>query len=132
MAAAGVEPGLLERRYGMALTLLPDAFEAAAVAVEGGLPTHDSARLMPSGAPAMAASPDAEAWLAVAAARHTSGDTLRMAQRLLDDFRRSLLGPIALELPAERASSAHRPGDQHREHQDRQQHLQGHEQLGGP
>jgi ribosome biogenesis GTPase A len=31
--------------------------------------------------------------------RHTSGDTLRMAQRLLDDFRRSLLGPISLELP---------------------------------
>jgi ribosome biogenesis GTPase A len=43
--------------------------------------------------------PDAEAWLAAAAARHTSGDGLRMAQRLLDDFRRSLLGPIALELP---------------------------------
>ncbi len=35
-----------------------------------------------------------------AAARHTSGDTVRMAQRLLDDFRRSLLGPIALELPS--------------------------------
>ncbi|MEB3322385.1 MAG: ribosome biogenesis GTPase YlqF [Synechococcaceae cyanobacterium] len=41
----------------------------------------------------------AETWLAAAAARHTSGDTARMAQRLLDDFRRSLLGPIALELP---------------------------------
>jgi hypothetical protein len=25
-----------------------------------------------------------------------------MAQRLLDDFRRALLGPIALELPVER------------------------------
>jgi ribosome biogenesis GTPase A len=46
-----------------------------------------------------AAVPDAEGWLAVAAARHTSGDTARMAQRVLDDFRRSLLGPIALELP---------------------------------
>jgi ribosome biogenesis GTPase A len=42
---------------------------------------------------------DAETWLATAAARHTSGDTGRMAQRLLDDFRRGVLGPIALELP---------------------------------
>jgi hypothetical protein len=42
--------------------------------------------------------PDAKGWLA-AATRHISGDPLRMAQRLLDDFRRSLLGPIALELP---------------------------------
>ena len=38
-------------------------------------------------------------WLAAAAQRHTSGDTARMAQRLLDDFRRGVLGPIALELP---------------------------------
>jgi ribosome biogenesis GTPase A len=44
--------------------------------------------------------PDAETWLAAAAARHTSTDTARMAQRLLDDFRRAQLGPIALELPA--------------------------------
>ena len=42
---------------------------------------------------------DPEAWLAAAARRHTSGDTARMAQRLLDDFRRLQLGPIALELP---------------------------------
>ena len=40
-----------------------------------------------------------EAWLNAAALRHTSGDTARMAQRLLDDFRRSVLGPIVLELP---------------------------------
>jgi len=38
-------------------------------------------------------------WLEAAALRHTSGVTDRMARRLLDDFRRSLLGPIALELP---------------------------------
>jgi len=43
--------------------------------------------------------PDGEGWLAAAAERHTSGDTLRMAQRLLDDYRRSLLGAISLELP---------------------------------
>jgi ribosome biogenesis GTPase A len=50
--------------------------------------------------------PDTAAWLAASAARHTSGDTARMAQRLLDDFRRSLLGPISLELPpAERPAS---------------------------
>jgi len=38
-------------------------------------------------------------WLEAAAARHTSTDTGRMAQRLLDDFRKSALGSIALELP---------------------------------
>jgi len=42
---------------------------------------------------------DGSAWLEAAAGRHTSGDTARLAQRLLDDFRRSLLGQIALELP---------------------------------
>jgi ribosome biogenesis GTPase A len=129
--AAGVEPRLLERRYGMALTPLPEAIGAAAVAAEGGLRFQESSLLMPSQAPAMPASPDAHSWLAAAAARHTSGDTLRMAQRVLDDFRRSLLGPIALELPAAPASGAHRSGDQHREHQDRQEHLESHKQLGG-
>ncbi|KEF41739.1 MAG: GTPase [Cyanobium sp. CACIAM 14] len=69
--AAGVAGDLLERRYGVAMGRLPDS---------GGRP-------------------DAEVWLAAAANRHTSGDAGRMAQRLLDDFRRSLLGPIALELP---------------------------------
>ena len=39
-------------------------------------------------------------WLEAAASRHTSADTSRMAQRLLDDFRKSALGSIALELPA--------------------------------
>ncbi len=38
-------------------------------------------------------------WLNLAASRHTSSDTGRMAQRLLDDFRKSSLGSIALELP---------------------------------
>ena len=62
--AAGVAPGLLEARYGVA-------------AIPG----------------------DGDTWLAAASARHTSGDQLRMAQRLLDDFRRSQLGAISLELP---------------------------------
>ena len=43
---------------------------------------------------------DPAIWLQQAAARHTSADTARMAQRLLDDFRKSALGSIALELPA--------------------------------
>jgi len=43
--------------------------------------------------------PDADGWLRAAAERHTSGDTARMAQRFLDDFRRGMLGPLALELP---------------------------------
>ena len=77
-AAAGVAPGLLEKRYGVPLASLPPAVADAAQT------------LLP---------PDVETWLAAAAARHTSGDGLRMAQRLLDDFRRQLLGPISLELP---------------------------------
>ncbi len=81
--SAGVSAGLLEGRYGPALGVL-----AGAQAEEAGAAP---------GAPAM----DAETWLATAAARHTSGDTARMAQRLLDDFRRGVLGPIALELPGQ-------------------------------
>nr|APP88132.1 hypothetical protein PCKR_345 [Paulinella micropora] len=38
-------------------------------------------------------------WLRFAAEQHTNGDLIRMSQRLLDDFRRSHLGRIALELP---------------------------------
>ncbi len=78
--AAGVAAGLLEGRYGVPLL----ALEASGAAGRAGLPP----------------TPDAHGWLQLAAARHTSGDELRMAQRLLDDFRRSLLGPIALEVPA--------------------------------
>ncbi len=42
---------------------------------------------------------DPNQWLAKVAERHTSGDTNRMAQRILDDFRRACLGKISLELP---------------------------------
>ena len=42
---------------------------------------------------------DKSLWLHSAAKRHTSGDIRRMAQRLLDDFRKNLLGNISLELP---------------------------------
>ncbi len=42
---------------------------------------------------------EAHNWLKEVSDRHTSGDTARMAQRLLDDFRRTLLGQISLELP---------------------------------
>jgi ribosome biogenesis GTPase A len=76
VAAAAVAPDLLERRYGVAVPTL----------VMGD----------PAGREPL---PDAENWLLAAAARHTSGDATRMAQRLLDDYRRGLLGPIALELP---------------------------------
>jgi ribosome biogenesis GTPase A len=69
--AAGVGAGLLEQRYGIPLGALPG----------GG--------------------PDVEGWLAAAAERHTGHDSLRMATKLLDDFRCSRLGPIALELPSE-------------------------------
>ncbi len=50
-----------------------------------GLPFHQSC--------------DANQWLEQASKRHTSGDTRRMAQRLLDDFRKTVLGLISLELP---------------------------------
>jgi len=62
------------------------------------VPTAGVASGLLEGRYGMAAA-DVEAWLSAAALRHTSGDTLRMAQRLLDDFRRGLLGPIALEFP---------------------------------
>lgn len=52
------------------------------------------------GVPMAGATEDPAYWLEAAAARHTSGDSARMAQRLLDDFRKSALGSIALELPA--------------------------------
>ena len=42
---------------------------------------------------------DPHLWLINAAQRHTSSDTRRMSQRLIDDFRKSLLGFISLELP---------------------------------
>ncbi len=38
-------------------------------------------------------------WLLAVSERHTSGDTRRMSQRIIDDFRRTLLGLISLELP---------------------------------
>ena len=66
---SGVPVGLLEKRYGVALGSLPG----------GG--------------------PDRESWLLAAAERHSSGDTLRMATKLLDDYRRSALGALALEFP---------------------------------
>jgi ribosome biogenesis GTPase A len=66
---AGASVGLLEQRYGIPLADLPS----------GG--------------------PDCEGWLMAAAERHTSGDSLRMATKLLDDFRCSRLGAVALELP---------------------------------
>ncbi|MBV2352454.1 ribosome biogenesis GTPase YlqF [Synechococcus sp. HK05] len=77
-AASGVKPGLLQNRYGVPLEPLPDSVQS--VQNSGVLP-------------------DAHGWLEAAAARHTSGDTARMAQRFLDDFRRGMLGPLALELP---------------------------------
>jgi ribosome biogenesis GTPase A len=85
VAAAGVSPGLLQARYGPALGALAGAEGAMAAGVARAV--------------ALPPAIDAETWLAAAAERHTSGDTARMAQRLLDDFRRGVLGAIALELP---------------------------------
>jgi len=51
------------------------------------------------GTPLSGETEDPALWLQAVAQRHTSSDTARMAQRLLDDFRKSALGSIALELP---------------------------------
>lgn len=67
---SGALPGMLARRYG-----LPDASLAS---------------IDPS---------DGSTWLAAAASQHTTGDSSRMAIKVLEDFRRSLLGPLALEFP---------------------------------
>ncbi|TGG92589.1 MAG: ribosome biogenesis GTPase YlqF [Aphanocapsa feldmannii 277cV] len=48
---------------------------------------------------------DSHGWLQAAADRHTSGDGERMAQRLLDDFRKGLLGSAGLEHPPGRESN---------------------------
>ena len=52
------------------------------------------------GIPLQGETADPAYWLEAAASRHTSADTSRMAQRLLDDFRKSALGSIDIELPA--------------------------------
>ena len=78
LPAAGVPHGLLERRYGLAVqNSVQDVRNLDGPAFQ----------------------PDAHGWLAAAAERHTSGDSLRMATKLLDDFRCGRLGAIALELP---------------------------------
>jgi ribosome biogenesis GTPase A len=81
---SGVKAGLLQGRYGVPVEAHPSSVQTAqnsSGSLEGFLP------------------PDADGWLRAAAERHTSGDTTRMAQRFLDDFRRGMLGAIALELP---------------------------------
>ena len=82
--ASGADLGALEKRYGVALA--------------GPAPAdRDPTELGP--VPSAAGLPDPDDWLARAAARHASGDALRMATRLLDDFRCGRLGSIALEWP---------------------------------
>ena len=96
-AEAGVAPGLLETRYGVPLGPLLMGEAEGGLAAAGAAGDAGDARLARAAETRLP--PDGETWLAAAAARHTSGDGLRMAQRLLDDFRRQLLGPISLELP---------------------------------
>jgi ribosome biogenesis GTPase A len=91
VASSGVKPGLLESRYGVPLMPLGDLSSDSVQHVQlqaEVLEEEPSPRR-----------PDADGWLRAAAERHTSGDTARMAQRFLDDFRRGMLGPLALELP---------------------------------
>lgn len=120
--APGVLPPRLDdQRAALLLALCDDigqaAYDGEAVAVAflrllDGLQAHPAAGISFSGVLGRYGVPitrledtvaDGWGWLEAAAARHTSGDTARMAQRLLDDFRRSLLGPIALELPPDPA-----------------------------
>ena len=68
--AAGIPANLLHRRY--------------------GIPEDD---------PQDQQGKELSLWLAEASALHASGDGVRMAIKVLEDFRRLALGPIALELP---------------------------------
>ncbi len=110
--ASGVKPGLLESRYGVPVQALaqssvlergPAADHSLATA-QGSVQAVQNPGQLSAGASSLggvpaALCPDADGWLRAAAERHTSGDTARMAQRFLDDFRRGMLGPLALELP---------------------------------
>lgn len=129
LAAAGVEPGLLETRYGLALAPLLAA-DAIAAARDGG-----------SGRPAfrpglLRRRPWSPHRMLKPGWRRRRPAT-RVAIRCGWPSACSMisaapcLGPSPWSCPAERPSGTHRPGDQHREHQDGEQHLQGHEQLGG-
>ena len=91
VASSGVKPGLLESRYGVPLMPLGDLSSDSV--------QHVQPQAKVSEEEASPRRPDADGWLRAAAERHTSGDTARMAQRFLDDFRRGMLGPLALELP---------------------------------
>jgi ribosome biogenesis GTPase A len=96
--AAGVAAELLPQRYGVDWPGPADPAVAGSLAAEAGSGEDDSGKDN-SGKVGGTRELEASRWLQAAAVRHTSGDTARMAQRLLDDFRRGLLGPIALELP---------------------------------
>jgi ribosome biogenesis GTPase A len=98
VAASGVKPGLLESRYGVPVPALDQGSGQDSVQTvrNPGEPSVAGPLLDGGGE---APRPDADGWLRAAAERHTSGDTARMAQRFLDDFRRGMLGPLALELP---------------------------------
>jgi len=91
VASSGVKPGLLESRYGVPLLPLADSSSDSV--------QHVRSQGEVSEEEAFPRRPDADGWLRAAAERHTSADTARMAQRFLDDFRRGMLGPLALELP---------------------------------
>ena len=95
--ASGVRPGLLESRYGVPVLPLAGAVDDANMHQDSMQSVRNPEGH--SGGPVSVERPDAHGWLEAAAARHTSGDTARMAQRFLDDFRRGMLGPLALELP---------------------------------
>jgi ribosome biogenesis GTPase A len=113
---AGVPKGLLEQRYGIPLAPLAAAgddlaedvltadFEICTGRIEAknlGEEPASNPNIDSNSDPnsALNAHPDLGTWLERAAARHTGGDTTRMASKLLDDFRRNALGPITLELP---------------------------------
>jgi len=111
-AASGVKPGLLESRYGVPVQALDQssalergpAADHSIAKAQGSVQAVQNPGELSAGAASLggvpaALRPDADGWLRAAAERHTSGDTARMAQRFLDDFRRGMLGPLVLELP---------------------------------
>jgi ribosome biogenesis GTPase A len=97
--ASGAALGVLETRYGVALGALEGKAPEEDRSLSGAASAGAGSAGAGSGGPSEGGAPDPDHWLDRVAARHTSGERLRMATRLLDDFRCGRLGSIALELP---------------------------------
>ena len=76
---------------------------------------------------------DAERDMAFELAERETAELSAIADALdrIRDGSYGLCGECGVELPAARPSDTHGPGDQQREHQVCEQHLESHQQIGG-